>query len=121
MRLIIAGSRNATEFQVLSAIQECEIAGPFNPYDAKEVVCGEAKGADREGKNWAIKNGIQVTSFPADWEFYGKRAGVVRNAQMGGYATHLLAVWDGKSPGTKHMIDYAVKKGLEVYVHRYEY
>ena len=28
----------------------------------------------------------------------------------------LLAFWDGKSKGTKHMIDYANKKGLMVKV-----
>lgn len=119
MRLIIAGSRGAQWDDVLSAVDFCRDNGPFNPYDAEEVVCGEAKGADREGKAWAIKNKKVVISYPAEWEFYGKRAGHIRNVQMGDYATHLLAVWDGESRGTQHMIDYATKKGLEVYVFRY--
>lgn len=119
MRLIIAGGRDATEFNVLSALEDCRFAGPFDPRNADEVVCGEAKGADREGKIWATKNGITVVSFPAEWKEYGRRAGPIRNAQMGNYATHLLAVWDGKSTGTKNMIEYAKKKGLVVHVFRY--
>lgn len=121
MKLIIAGSRDAKEFDVLGAVQDCDMNGPFSPHDASEVVCGEARGADREGKNWAIRNGIQVVSCPADWATHGKKAGHLRNAQMGEYATHLLAVWDGESPGTKHMIDYAIKKGLVVYVYQYKH
>lgn len=119
MKLIIAGSRVAKWDDVLSAIDSCRENGTFDPYEAGEVVCGEAKGADREGRAWAIKNKKIVMSFTAEWDEYGKRAGHVRNAQMGNYATHLLAVWDGESKGTKHMIDYAKKKGLEVYVFRY--
>lgn len=36
---------------------------------------------------------------------------------MGDYADALIALWDGQSKGTKGMIDYAKKKGLEVYVY----
>ena len=30
----------------------------------------------------------------------------------------LLAIWDGKSPGTKHMIEVANEMKLDVYVYR---
>jgi hypothetical protein len=36
----------------------------------------------------------------------------------GGYGV-LIAFWDGKSRGTKHMIDLARKHGLVVYVENY--
>lgn len=119
MKLIIAGGRDAKEFDVLSAVQECVINGPFNPHEALELVCGGARGADTEGEKWAQRNGIEVKYFIPDWLNKGKAAGHIRNREMGDYATHLLAVWDGKSKGTKGMIDYATKKGLVVYVHRY--
>jgi hypothetical protein len=35
---------------------------------------------------------------------------------MAKYADALIAVWDGKSRGTKNMIDEAKKLGLKVYV-----
>jgi hypothetical protein len=36
---------------------------------------------------------------------------------MAYYADALIAVWDGKSPGTKHMIKIATELGLKVYIH----
>jgi hypothetical protein len=38
---------------------------------------------------------------------------------MASMADALIAVWDGKSRGTKNMIETAEKMGLRVYVHRY--
>jgi hypothetical protein len=35
---------------------------------------------------------------------------------MADYADSLIALWDGKSKGTKHMIDDSKKKGLNVFV-----
>jgi hypothetical protein len=52
--------------------------------------------------------------LPALWNEYGKRAGMLRNHEMGDIATHLVAFWDKKSSGTKDMIDYARQKKLHV-------
>ncbi len=38
---------------------------------------------------------------------------------MANAGTHLLAFWDGESPGTKHMISAAERRGLKVHVVRY--
>jgi len=35
---------------------------------------------------------------------------------MADYGDMLIAFWDGKSSGTKHMINLAEKKGMEVNV-----
>ena len=40
------------------------------------------------------------------------------NKQMADYADALVAIWDGKSRGTKHMIDLARMQSLEVFVFR---
>ena len=39
---------------------------------------------------------------------------------MAKYANALIAFWDGKSKGTKHMIDIATKKGLDVFGYEIE-
>lgn len=39
---------------------------------------------------------------------------------MGDYGEALLAFWDGRSPGTRMMIDIARKKGLRVVVVKYQ-
>jgi hypothetical protein len=81
-----------------------------------EIVCGLAKGADTSGKEWADCHDIPVTFFPAEWKKFGKSAGALRNREMGNYADVLLAFWDGKSRGTKHMIDYMRYLGKPVFV-----
>lgn len=80
------------------------------------VICGMAQGADMMGYKWAKEKGIEIAEFPADWNGLGKSAGYARNEQMAQNAEALVAFWDGKSKGTKHMIDLAYSYGLEVTV-----
>ncbi len=113
MKVIIAGSRDNIEYQdVLSAMGEC----PWYS-EITEVVSGKARGVDTLGEQWAIENNISIKEFPADWKKFGRSAGIKRNEQMGDYADSLVAVWDGESKGTKHMIDYSKNKGLKVFVY----
>ena len=110
MRVIIAGSRFITKYDlVVDAVKE-------SGFNITEVVCGASNGVDSLGERYAKENGIKLSYFYADWKGLGKRAGNARNEQMGNYGEALIAVWDGKSPGTKHMINYAKKKKLKVYV-----
>jgi YspA, cpYpsA-related SLOG family len=87
--------------------------------DITEVVCGGAKGADECGKQWALTNQIPVKLFPADWNKFGKAAGLIRNTEMAKYAEKLIAFWNGVSSGTEHMIYTAEKLGLNVVVVMY--
>ena len=110
MRTIIAGSRDIDDMKLLeSAIAESKM-------DITIVVCGEARGVDWLGKEWAISRNIPVHSFPANWSLHGKSAGFIRNTEMAENADAIIAVWDGESRGTKMMIDIAKKKGLKVFV-----
>lgn len=112
MKVIIAGSRTITsEVDVLKAIHESGWLMQIT-----QVVCGGADGADRLGKDFAEANGIPIRMFTADWDKYGKKAGVLRNVQMANHADALIAIWDGKSKGTKHMIEIALIKGLKLFV-----
>lgn len=103
MKLIIAGSRNFSDWQYFID-HFCKLPewllNTFN-----EVISGGAKGVDSLGERLAQSCGIKLTRFPADWEKYGKKAGMIRNAQMAEYADGLIAFWDGKSPGTNNMIN----------------
>ena len=84
--------------------------------DGAEIVSGGARGADKLGEVYAGQKGLPLKLFPADWEKNGKAAGHIRNREMGDYATHLVAFWDGKSRGTQGMLKYAEKKNLTVTV-----
>lgn len=79
-----------------------------------EVVSGTARGVDRLGEWWAEEHHIPLIQFPPNWESYGKGAGMVRNKEMAYYADALIAVWDGKSKGTKHMVDVMISLGKPV-------
>jgi len=113
MKLIIAGSRNIGRLTAFRAI-----ARVLNIYNLEptEIVSGHARGVDKFGEQFAEQNNITTKIFPADWKQHGRSAGYIRNVEMGEYGDALLAVWDGVSKGTKHMIDIATEKGLEVYI-----
>ena len=85
-----------------------------------EMVTGCARGADQIPYMYHTWHGVPIKEFPADWDLHRKSAGHIRNAQMADYADALIAFWDGKSKGTKGMIDVATKKGLMVRVIRYD-
>ncbi len=108
MKTIIAGSRDITDYKWIERMSSV--------FNITEVVSGRCRGVDMLGEEYAKKNNIPIKPFPADWEKYGNRAGFIRNAEMADYGEALLAFWDGKSKGTKNMIDNALKKNLFVSV-----
>jgi hypothetical protein len=55
--------------------------------------------------------GTTLKEMPADWDNKGKRAGYVRNCDMGDYADVLFQISDGDSKGSKHMLHYMRKLG----------
>jgi len=99
MKLIIAGSRTIND-----VVHTMGLLDELYPVGVDEVVCGMAKGPDLFGRTWAQRDEIPVIEFPADWTKYGKTAGFIRNCEMAKYGDELIAFWDGKSHGTKHMI-----------------
>jgi hypothetical protein len=113
MKTIIAGSRGIEDIAVVAAAVE---ASGFRDR-ITEVVSGAARGVDRLGEQWAASVGIPVKSCPADWKRQGRGAGLVRNREMADYADALIAIWDGKSRGTRNMIELAEARGLKVFVH----
>ena len=126
MKTVIAGSRSIADAHLIPlAIKLCG-------WEITEVVCGMAPGVDMMGYDWAVARGIHVEPFPAKWsdltahpckigvnrlgKQYNILAGHNRNLEMAGYAEALIAIWDGRSPGTRHMISAARGRGLKVAV-----
>lgn len=102
MKVIIFGSRHMP-FSLYPLIGQAVEKSGFN---VTEVVCGLARGADTFGAKWAYHANIPIARFPADWERYGKRAGNIRNREMGDYADAGIGfIWPG-SRGTEHMMNY---------------
>lgn len=136
MRVVIAGSRSIKGDKAIElinkAVKECG-------WEIDEVISGDAAGVDTAAIEWAKQNDIDYVVMPANWKKYpNKSAGYKRNQKMAWYANiaekilrlqgledkeipskyrgGLIAVWNGKSKGTGHMIDIAKEMDLKVFV-----
>lgn len=78
------------------------------------IISGCASGADALGERYALENGFEIEKFPAEWEKYGRSAGPIRNGKMAETADYVICFWDGKSRGTRNMIESAKKHGKEI-------
>lgn len=133
MKVIIAGSRTFDNYSLLK--EKMDNILKYTPVDEIEIVSGacdskkgkltftrpdgtKVYGADGLGEKYAQEKNILVKPFPADWS-YGKKAGYIRNRQMAEYATNCVCFWDGKSKGSKMMIDLAQENGLKLRIIKY--
>lgn len=134
-KVIIAGSRNATQYDMVRTALNRIFKEPFI------VISGCATGADKLGECYAKEYNLQVERYPADWKnlnaepcyvkhnshgAYNALAGHNRNRQMlqavlnnpdGGC---VVAFWNGKSSGTRNMIHISQAVGIPVHIIRYE-
>ena len=113
MHVIIAGCRDFNDYAVVER-ETMDFIGKFIGKIEIEIISGGAKGADALGERFAKEHGLPLKIVPADWETDGRSAGPHRNEQMARMAGSLIAFWDGRSKGTKNMIDTARKFGLRV-------
>lgn len=111
MKVILAGSRSFTPADYDDVRRVFLLSG----YWYSEVVSGCAQGVDLLGERFAKEIGVPVKRFPADWDRHGRSAGYLRTVQMAKYADALVAVWDGSSKGTAHMIRIAREHQRLVY------
>lgn len=120
MKTIIAGPRDVDGVEAFNLVRQAIISSKWF-LEITEVVHGGATGVDTAAGAAAasLTTPWPVKVFNADWTKHGRAAGPIRNAEMARYADRLIAVWDGKSRGTKNMIDTAKKYKLEVYVHMF--
>lgn len=120
-RIIIAGSRDFNDYQKMLDVLDKLGIHIINSIDPVEIVSGHARGADSLGEKFAKAYGYKLKVFPANWDTYGKSAGIIRNQQMAKYASEanrgiLIAFPIGESRGTRNMIKLARQYGLEVCV-----
>lgn len=112
MRVIVCGSRDWNYRQTISdrlALLPAE--------DDTVVVHGAARGADRMAEQEAQKLGLLVEAHPANWNDEGKMAGFSRNERMASLGADLcIAFWDGRSNGTRDMMQRAEAHGIPVEV-----
>ncbi len=106
MKVAVVGSRGLK----LNNLEE------YLPEGTDEIVSGGARGIDASAKKWAIEHSIPITEFLPDYQKYKKGAPLKRNLQIIDYADIVLTFWDGKSKGTKFVIDKCKEKGVEIQI-----
>lgn len=128
-KIIIAGSRdlNVSFKDIGKALDYCG----FKPSNVI-IISGGAKGVDTDAINFADHFKLPKEVYEAKWNDitvkgavikvrpdgskYNVLAGHMRNKHMGNISDCLIAFWDGKSKGTKQMIDYMRSLDKPVYV-----
>lgn len=100
MKVIIAGSRH-----IQNGLPLVYYAVAKSGFNITTVISGGARGIDMFGEQYAFMNNIDLERFPADWAKYGKKAGFIRNEEMARNASAAIVIWDGKSPGSRNMLE----------------
>jgi len=127
MKIIIAGSRDIKDKTLVSRIIDDAMEYLYNRYiypDEYEwierIVSGCAEGVDAIGEEWAKANGVTVRHFKANWDWYGNKAGPIRNNEMADFADALICIRRRDSKGSKNMTDVMNRKNKIIVQYIYD-
>lgn len=106
MRVAVIGSRGLC----------VEDLGLYLPKNTTGIVSGGARGVDTCARDYALTHGLELAEFLPEYEKFGRGAPLRRNITIIEHADLVLAFWDGKSRGTKFVIDNCKKRNIPVVV-----
>lgn len=106
-KLMISGSRGIKDSKKIYD----ELEKIFAAHPDFILISGEARGVDSIAEEWAKSRNLPIEQHKPDWAKYGWGAGIIRNKEMVLAADFVLIFWDGKSKGTKSVIDFCEKQG----------
>jgi hypothetical protein len=115
LKVIVAGGRDFNDYNLLAE----KLDKLFSKRADVLIVSGMAKGVDSLAVKYAEENKLRVSEFHAKWQKFGNASGFRRNVEMARFADACVCFWNGKSPGTKHMIDTARRMNLKLRVINY--
>jgi len=112
LKVIIAGSRTITDYELvkkntIEVFKQLKELGYDTNKNNVEIVSGHARGADTLGEQFANYFGLKLTIMEANWDYFGRQAGIIRNIDMIKYIMPegiLIAFHQNDSKGTKHII-----------------
>lgn len=90
----------------------------YVPKETTEIISGGAKGVDSSAKEYALSHKIKFTEILPEYQKYGRYAPLKRNLEIIRNADIVLAFWDGKSKGTKFVIENCRKENVNIKVYR---
>lgn len=111
LKLAIIGSRSFNDYELLKETLNQIIKE--KRLNIGLIISGGAKGADSLAYRYSIENQIEFKLFKAEWEKYGRAAGIRRDSDIINDCDLCIAFWDGKSRGTSHSISLCSKQNKE--------
>lgn len=119
LKIIIAGSRRINNYdELILALRGAISNNLLISEDGFEVVSGGAIGVDTLARRYALESNYKLTEMKPIYDGPNDRSAPLRrNVDIANYGDILIAVWDGKSTGTNHIINYMKKIKKPVYVH----
>jgi len=122
-RILVTGARTCTEAQkliVVTALDAMAMALLLG-FDELTIVHGKCKtgGVDLVAHVWAEQRPHATPeAHPADWQRYGRKAGMIRNAEMVESDALLCLGFPGRdSVGTWDCLRKAAKAGIPTHVY----
>ncbi len=115
-RVVIAGSRNFTDYKLFSSIVDKYLSRIKNEYELI-ILSGHCVGTDLMAEKYARENRFALEIYPAEWDKYGRSAGPKRNKEMVEKADFAIAFSSG-SAGTESLIEFAVQKGIPTRIYK---
>lgn len=91
--------------------------GMYLPEETAEILSGGAKGVDACARAYALNHGIRLTEYLPEYKRYGRGAPLKRNDAIILNADLVLAFWDGRSKGTKYVIDHCRRRQIPIRVY----
>lgn len=104
--VLVTGSRSIADIDISKYLKNIDV-----------LLTGGAKGVDSLAITYAEKNGIKHIEVLPNYAKYHRAAPVIRDEEMVKKCERVIAIWDGKSKGTKHTIDFAKKYGKPIAVY----
>ena len=131
-RVLICGGRNIGQAPVVSVVTSNETKASFEraseqrvkmiieldglnaEYAFSAVICGNSKGAERIGIEWAEARGIHVTEFRARKNMFWRESIYARNERMLTVGQPDLCVAFGGGEVTAQLIGQVESRGIKV-------
>lgn len=107
MRVAVIGSRGLRVSNL----------GDYLPEDATAIVSGGARGIDTCAREYARAHGIAFKEYLPEYDKYGRSAPIRRNVIIIENSDLVLAFWDGKSRGTRFVIEHCRKLGVPIKIY----
>lgn len=104
--VLVTGSRSITDIDISEYLKNIDV-----------LLTGGAKGVDSLAITYAEKNSIKHIEVLPNYAKYHRAAPVIRDEEMVKMCDRVVAIWDGKSKGTKHTIDFAKKHDKPIEIH----